>query len=266
MTFAKSHLAILPLMISLAACRDLGANKVATDAGSMGQPTPSSVYPQPANPNCTIQLQSMTNPIRMIFVVDTSGSNHSNSGGFVGYVGTDDNKIIRGNSIGKFFDAHKNNGSYAWSLITFGETTAKTLLPLSDLAADMLAAINQFMAITDTGNTPYMAALDATQAVISSDSNSATANTKYVVVFISDGLPNPSVTVATLQSKIAAISGLHNSTTFNAVYYGASSTASSDLMQQMANSGGGKFTDLSGNSSGAFDVASVIAIPGTACQ
>src|SRR5690606_14193417 len=109
--------------------------------------------------------------------------------------------------------------NFAWSFITFAGTQAKSLLKLGNSQA-MSSTIDDFFNITDNGNTPYLPALNETSAIINGDT-SRTADTKYVVVFFSDGMPNPTVAVQTLTQNVTNIINLvPGRVSFNTVYYG----------------------------------------------
>jgi Mg-chelatase subunit ChlD len=213
---------------------------------------------------CDLRLQQTTIPIKLLFVVDTSGSNAS----ITGYTGTDNNKVVRGGSIQEFFNTYRNKSNFSWALNIFSGTTSSALIgytssqpAFTNAPSTMQTAVNNFYAVTDQGETPYMAALNLAQTALASDS-ARTAQTKWVVVFISDGLPNPDVSQSTLNAKVASIVGtIPGQVTLNTVYYGPADANAASRLQSMAAAGGGKF--LNTNSSGrSFPIEDVITIPG----
>jgi hypothetical protein len=215
---------------------------------------------------CTGSLQQTTIPIKLLFVMDTSGSNASNAS--IGYTGTDNNKVVRGQSLQTFFNTYKNKTNFSWAINVFAGNSSSTLIgsasnqpAFTTNPAVMQSAINNFMGITDGGETPYMAALNLAKTALNND-NVRTAQTKWAVVFISDGRPNPDVDQNTLNAKVAEIIGvIPGQATFNTVYYGTPDATAVSRLQGMATAGGGKF--LNTNNSGAtFPIEDVITVPG----
>jgi hypothetical protein len=111
----------------------------------------------------------------MLFVVDMSGSNVNDS---ANPGGSDPHKTVRGGSIQEFFNLYKAKNNFSWSFNTFAESNSRALIgasatqPAFSDASAMQGAINQFMGITDMGNTPYVAALDLAYKAINTDNNS----------------------------------------------------------------------------------------------
>lgn len=214
---------------------------------------------------CSDQLKDLTLPIKLLFVVDTSGSN-------AGVDGTDNNKVVRGQSIQEFFDLYKGKINFNWAFNVFSGTTSNALIGAASSqpaftaqATVMQNAITNFRGIVDGGTTPYIAALDLAYTAIANDTN-RTAQTKWVVVFISDGLPNPDVPVSTLTAKVSTIVNLiPGQVTFNTVYYGPTDATAAGRLQAMASTGAGKFLNTN-NSGRSFPIQDVVSVPGTACK
>lgn len=213
--------------------------------------------------DCENDLQQLTIPIKLLFIVDTSGSNASDPG-------TDVNKVVRGQSIQEFFNLYKNKTNFSWAMNIFSGSTSSPLISgFTTNSSTMQQAINNFFNVTDTGQTPYMAALNLGQQFLTNDSN-RTAQTKWVVVFLSDGMPNPAVDQSTLNSKVAQIVGqIPGQVSFNTVYYGPNSTtegiAAASRLQSMAAAGGGKFLNTN-QAQRTFPITDVITVPGTSCR
>jgi len=208
---------------------------------------------------CEDQLQQLTIPVKMLFIVDTSGSNASDPG-------TDRNKVVRGQSIQEFFDLYKNKSNFQWDMTIFSGTTSSPLISgFTANAATMQQAINNFFGVTDAGQTPYMAALNLGQDILTNDTN-RTAQTKWIVVFMSDGMPNPSVDQTTLNNKVAQITGvIPGQVSFNTVYYGPSDATAAARLQSMATAGGGKFLNTN-QAQRTFPIADVVTVPGQPCR
>lgn len=229
------------------------------------------VVTQTGGPNCRNQLRTTTLPIKPVFVVDVSGSNKIKDG-TNNTPGSDPDRIVRGDSIERFYNTYKAKPNFAWSFTTFAQSSANVILRMGD-AASMANAIATFRAMPDAGNTPYIAALDAAKNNISSDTGRA-ANTKYIVLFMSDGLPNPSVNQATLDAKVLEVLNVlpAGSISFNAVYYGAVDATASGRMRDMvmnvpAPHTRGNFLDTNANPTGQdFLITDLVVIPGVVCN
>ncbi len=233
-------------------------------------PTPPGTTPTPTAPTCRTVLHTTTVPIKLMFIVDTSGSNQWNDNGGVG---SDPNKTYRGGSITQFFADYSRYSNFNWGFATFSGTTAQALIGLSSTqpmfspsAYDMQNAINNFYSIADGYNTPYQAAIQMAKYAIQNDPG-RTAQTKYIVVFLSDGLPVPPVSDATLADDVRSVTGLvPGQVSFNTIYYGTSNAQASGRLSMMASVGGGRFLDTNTNPSGRdFPIDHTITIPGIEC-
>lgn len=243
-----------------------------TDPGT-GTPPPLNLGPnddeapgvitQTGGPNCRNQLHNLTTPIKPVFIVDTSGSNKLNN---YGQAGSDPNRIVRGDSIERFYNTYKMKSNFGWSFTTFASTTANVLLTMGN-ATQMSNAIASFRAMLDSGETPYVAALNAAKANIQADSGRA-AGTKYMVIFLSDGLPNPLVSDSTLTSKVSEILAvLPGAISFNSIYYGVVDPTASGRLKLMAQTGGGNFLDTNANPTGKdFLITDFVVVPGVNCN
>ncbi len=221
------------------------------------------VITQTGGPNCRNQLHSITTPIKPVFIVDVSGSNKQNDNG---QPGSDPNRVVRGDSIERFYNTFKAKSNFGWSFSTFAASNATVLLAMGN-AAQMGNAIQTFRNMGDAGETPYIAALNAAKANIAGDTNRA-AGTKYMVIFLSDGLPNPVVSDANLQSKVMeVVNTVAGAVSFNTVYYGNVNQTASDRLKMMAQTGGGNFLDTNANPTGKdFLITDLVIIPGVVCN
>lgn len=213
-------------------------------------------------PSCREELRTLTVPVKTIFVVDGSGSNLVDGD----LPGTDPDKAVRGGSMQRFLNSHKDRNNFAWSLIRFAGTSA-TALATNVSASPMQSALDSFMAINDAGHTPYVPALDSAATAIQKDS-SRTAQTKYIVVFLSDGMPNPSISNSELTTKVkTVINAAPGQVNLSAVYYGHNNSSASDRLKMMAQVGGGNFLDTNANPTGtAFLISDLVTIPGIVCN
>jgi hypothetical protein len=220
------------------------------------------VITQTGGPNCRNQLNTLTTPIKPVFIVDVSGSNFTNGA----TPGSDPKRIVRGDSIERFFNTFKAKPNFGWSFSTFAGSIANVLLQMGN-ATSMSNAIATFRAMSDAGNTPYIAAMDAAKSNIMSDA-ARTADTRYMVVFLSDGLPNPAVSDATLSAKVQEVIGVvPGKVSFNTIYYGNQDQVASDRLKMMAQVGGGNFLDTNANPTGSnFLITDFVVIPSVVCN
>lgn len=217
---------------------------------------------------CSDQLRDQVVPVKIVLVVDTSGSNAGGSSS----AGTDPNKSMRGQALQSFFERYRTAGNFSWSFLIFSDDQAYSLIGgsyltpgFSNRPQDMSNAIQSFYGVDDYGNTPFRAALSMSRQAIQGDW-SRTADTKYVVVFISDGVPDPAVSNQTLQSDVSSILGqAPGQVTLNTIYYGPYSQSASNRLLLMANSGNGRFLDANQSSGQTIDIESVVQVPGVVC-
>lgn len=219
---------------------------------------------------CQTVLQNLTVPVKVLFVVDTSGSNAASAG----YPGSDANKLMRGGSIQQFFTTYGQKTNFNWGFIVFQGATASALIGYSSLQPAFTAlpnvmqtAINNFYGIADYDKTPYESALQLTYTTIANDTGRA-SNTKYIVVFLSDGIPDPAVADLTLSSEIQSILNLSpGQISFNTIYYGLADVDASNRLRMMASAGQGQFLDTNANPTGkSFAIQDVINVPGVVCN
>lgn len=220
------------------------------------------VITQTGGPNCRNQLNTLTTPIKPVFIVDVSGSNFSNGS----QPGSDPKRIIRGDSIERFYNTYKTKPNFSWSFSTFAGSMANVLLQMGN-SMSMGNAITTFRAMNDAGETPYIAALNAARDNINADF-ARTADTRYMVVFLSDGMPNPAVADATLSAKVQEVVGtVAGRVSFNSIYYGSSDQTAANRLKMMAQVGGGNFLDTNVNPTGSnFLITDFVIVPGVVCN
>lgn len=202
-------------------------------------------------PNCRKVLESITTPVKMIFAIDVSGSNDQ----------TDPDKSLRGGSISRFFNTYKSKPNFDWTVVSFSGESA-TLRVGSGGTGEMKDVMDWFMAYDDKGGTPYVPALEKVHDFIKNDS-SKTSDTKYLVLFLSDGKPDPEVADDVLQDSINSIVSISpGNISFNTVYYGPHNQEHHDRLLMMAEHGGGNFLDTNVNTTGGnFNISDLVVVP-----
>lgn len=229
-------------------------------------------------PTCTTTLETTTIPTKMLFIVDTSGSNQSSSNCTRTETScTDRNKVMRAGSIQTFFNRYGSITHFNWGFLTFQGTSATALInngnvnsPKFSNAAAMQSAINYFKNnIRDTDSTPYGAALNMANLAITTDPDRNSASQpQYIVVFMSDGMPTDVTSTTSLNNRVRDLVGLlPGRISFNTIYYGGNNQQAADLMQGMANTGSGKFLNTNTNPTGLdFEIRNVINVPVEHCE
>lgn len=220
---------------------------------------------------CSDVLQTATVPVRVVLSVDISGSNENHiDQNDIARPGNDIGKTRRGGAIQAFFNKYGARSNFAWSFLTFNFDSSKSLIGpelsprFSTSRAEMATAINIFYGLKDDNGTPYQAALDRIYQTIANDSG-YTADAKYVVVFISDGIPDPAISSTALTNMITQIRGLApGQVSFNTIYYGTSNFDATSRLSLMASVGGGAFLDASNGQ--VPDIADTVQIAGNNCQ
>lgn len=236
------------------------------------------------NPNtCNEEeLQTITTPIRLLMIVDMSGSNAPDP--MSNLPGTDPGKTMRLGSIQQFYADYGAKTNFDWGLIGFQNTSAFAFInsgsqaspAFSNSSSVVTAAINEFGAKQDKEATPYEKAITMARSLISGDT-AASNDTKYIVVFLSDGMPTDyekdrfNVLTANgrnnLLSDITSLVNLKpNRVSFSTVYYGENNVNAASIMQDMASTGGGQFLDVNANPAVKdFLINSVVTVPGGHC-
>lgn len=218
-------------------------------------------------PNCRQQLNSATLPLNILFIVDESGSNIKDA---KGYLATDPSKSIRGGSIQSFFNSFSGKSNFKWAFEVFSQDSSLQLVDgVFGSASKMKLAIEEFAKRADDGNTPYSVALsDAASFLRSQVQMESDKNSKYIVVFLSDGMPNPAIADSRISNLVYEIVNIApGRVSFNTVYYGHSSQDSHDRLKMMATSGGGNFLDTNANSTGGqFQISDLVILPGVTCS
>lgn len=205
---------------------------------------------------CTEEPASVSLFAKILFVVDTSGSNVSGNGG----AGTDPGKALRYGSMLEFVQrmSASESGRYiSWGLITFNNGNAISYVGdenryFSNDISEMEIALENFRNAGDSGSTPYVAALEKTHIAISTDlANEEDLIPNYNVIFISDGFPmpvdqNPDSTIYALSEQISNLvqGNVHLST----VYYGPEDAGAIARLQEMARLGSGEFQQVTADS------------------
>lgn len=189
---------------------------------------------------------------KIMFVMDKSGSNQT----------TDPGAALRAGGVEKFYDKYMNDPFIKWGMIRFGiETEFMITEPyFTQDETSVRNAISELRS-TDTGGTPYSDALAKTELAIRDDMEKfPEEDAYYMVFFISDGRPEPYITVDQAKMLVKGLVEIKPGKIFlSSAYYGTNGTAAQEYLREMAAAGGGKYADL--NQTGELDFEALIVKP-----
>lgn len=239
--------------------------------------------PPGSGPSCSTVLQSTTENLRIMFMVDNSGSTAI----------TDPNQHYRVQTVQTFLTKYSSKTNFTYFFGWFAGTQAYLWDdPAATWDANTAAAFGNATALNDAltayqqispgGSTPYNAAFTAIQDSIQAD-ESAGNKWDYVVVFMSDGMPTDLGYTSSSSSDITALdneliglvknlmttaaSNGSSLLTFSTVYFGPEGNADPGAimhLQDMAKTGNGQFVDTNVNSN--LQIDDLITVPGTVCH
>jgi Mg-chelatase subunit ChlD len=210
-------------------------------------------------------------PVKVLFLIDTSGSNSSLTSPTK--IGTDDGKVWRLDVVNNFIDLYGSKSNFYFGLVTFQGKSATPKILIGNQAAltNNLSAvkdgIERFSATRDADATPYKAALAAAKEIIAADIKKASSETAYAVVMISDGAPSDydhayEVTPDVQDVLSVAPKQISVNTVF---YYKLQKLADqTSYLQAIAKAGNGSF--VTANSNQSLKIDDVIKVPQTVCK
>ena len=233
------------------------------------------------NPTCTeTTVGSITRMTKIIFLVDTSGSNAirtRNDGtseclqGDADFAScalpTDPTKSFRGGAIQNFLNTYSNKTNFQWGLISFHDASATALLNnfgdkqspfFTNNSSYMQMAINDFYNETDYYATPYQAALELAKKGIQNDRDLNSADQpQYFIVLLTDGFPtdynalNGQLDMGAIESDITALKNVApGRVSLSTIYYGHNNANALSLLNWMSQLGNGQFANVNNTSSG----------------
>ncbi|MBS1959452.1 MAG: VWA domain-containing protein [Bdellovibrionales bacterium] len=273
--------ALLTVVVPLAlfsSCKQEYSLVQGTTAQNGGNPPVGPGNPTP-NPTCTETIDTTTANLRIMFMVDNSGSTFPSGND----PGTDPNFHYRAQTIKDFLTQYGTKTNFTYSFGYFSGTSAKVYDMNSNSfkaagsitannffgnSTQLNTALTNYQNITPSGNTPYGAAFNATKTEVIADEGAHGATYQYIMIFMSDGKPTDANSniqswsqISNLVPDLLAAAGSSNSLAVGTVYFGPAndSTAISNL-SQMATQGGGQFVNT--NTTTNFTINDVISIPG----
>lgn len=189
---------------------------------------------------------------KIMFVMDKSGSNN----------GTDSGAVLRGSGVENFYNDHLNDEYIKWGMIRFGIITDYMIADpyFTQDEGSVRNAIAELRS-SDSGGTPYSDALAKTELAIRDDIEAfPEEDAYYMVFFISDGQPEPYISVEQASALVKSIINVKPGKIFlSSAYYGTNGPAAQEYLREMALAGGGKYADL--NLTGELDFEALIVKP-----
>ncbi|MCB0349050.1 MAG: VWA domain-containing protein, partial [Bdellovibrionales bacterium] len=189
---------------------------------------------------------------KIMFVMDKSGSNSS----------TDPGAVLRAGGVENFYNDHLNDEYIKWGMIQFGQVTDFVITdPYFTQDETAVRSAISVLRSSDGGSTPYSDALAKTELAIRDDIDTfPEEDAYYMVFFISDGRPEPYISVDQAKTLVQSIVNIKPGKIFlSSAYYGTNGTSAQEYLREMAIAGGGKYADL--NLTGELDFEALIVRP-----
>ncbi len=252
-------------------------------------------------PTCTVTYTEITTPVKVLFLIDKTGSNADDSNTPAPNDGTDSTKAWRLSAINDLRN-HLSLDIFSFNMTLFrgnhtnindghryggagGEVTKSLINGFSNDPSVIDAAVNEFAADPDKGKTPYQAALAKARDIIAEDIQYDTVS-QYSVVMVTDGFPDPNLVTrpggnpnngadADIDASIDMARGFVSEivdinparVNVNTVYYygqGRRHSYAANILTGMADEGKGAFIEASSNNT-TIDFKNVIRVPLNSC-
>lgn len=252
-------------------------------------------------PECTASYDEVATPVKVLFLVDKTGSNLDNANTSLLNDGTDPDKSWRVGSINNL----KSNLSlnlFSFNITLFrgshtntmdanryggagGDVTKSLINGFTNNVKTIDAAMSELKSDPDKGKTPYQAALAKARDIIKNDIKNDSVS-KYSVIMVTDGYPDPNIVTKTNCGARACSSdngadadipaSIEKARQFseeimnidpkrvnvNTVYYyraGQRSSTPVNILSNIANAGKGAFIEAASNQ--VIDFKNVVLVP-----
>ncbi len=253
-------------------------------------PNPSpAASPSPSPSPCKTVLENYDKNLRIIFMVDDSGSTFDSVRNGVTTKGTDPQFVYRKDSIQNFLNTYGAKTNFTYTFARFSDSAdvylqSSNTFSKADVcntakfgtASDATNALTLYAGAKSTNNphgggTNYTSAFNCVNSIITNDVPPAGIETDYAVLFMSDGQPNPTLLSDFMQTVIDPIAGFKLPTSINTIYFGptvaqdATAQNAINVLTSISNEGKGQFLDTNNMSTGTIDIQSVIQVPKIVC-
>ena len=229
-------------------CSDVRLMKLATPSSSNAVSKGSFCIGEP------LEVKPVT---KVLFIVDKSYSNQLvilPDGGTL--PGTDVGGVLRGGNIDRLVQSHADESWFRYGLVAFLDYEAISYVKdpqtgqngFSPEPQDMYNATQRLRNDPDSGETPFIEALQKGLEVIRNDQNAhRDERSNYVVLFLSDGIPTVGQSDEVIYDLVRQYKAVGGNVVFNSSFYGFYgdyTQEAKDRLAQMAKVGGGKFLDF----------------------
>ncbi len=219
---------------------------------------------------CKAAIVKAANNVKVLFVVDGSGSNF----GANGSQPSDPSKEWRTNTLRQFITENVNKPNFFYGLTLFQGVTSVAKIKVNGVPgfsndrAVVSEGFRSFLRTRDGGNTPYKAALKMAKEIIAADlEQHLNDNTTYAVVMVSDGHATDYKKAHDVIPDAASIKDLApERITLNSVYYSARKVDASapQYLKSIANIGEGAF--IVANTKQSLKLADVVHFSALSCR
>lgn len=163
-------------------------------------------------PACTITYDEVVTPVKVLFLVDKTGSNKDDANTSALNDGTDPNKSWRINSLNNLRSGLSTN-LFAFNITLFrgnhnnindgnryggagGEVTKSLMNGFTNNQSTFNSAMDFLSTDPDKGKTPYQAAMAKAKSIIAADMVNDNVSL-YSVIMVTDGHPDPNLATKT---------------------------------------------------------------------
>ena len=247
-----------------------GSSNSPSPGGSNGSSNPGGTSSGGNPSQCTPQ---MAQNLRILFVVDASGSTQTDDRG----------AKVRTSAVLNFINNNLSNSNLAYSFTYFavdnssydfssGRFSNSVNQPFGG-ANQAISAVNLFQNIylsVPSNGTDYQEALSAVGALVSADNSANPGKYGYAVIFMSDGEPNrgpdTSSTIDPLVTNLINIVGASRMTLSSVYFSNAPDTNDEGIIDNMAIAGNGQY--VNGNSANlnlAMMIQGILSVPSSSC-
>ena len=223
---------------------------------------------------CTISEMESTESVKVLFLIDNSGSNVEHTVNRMPTPGTDPEKKWRTSAMRSLINTYSNKENFHYGFISFKGDRSESLIYENDQPSfsnniDIIeSALYDFSNIKDEGSTPYRSALLLAKEMILQDmeKNDENARNLYTLVFVSDGQPSDYKYVSELSSDAQKIMNLaQDRININSIYYYSSGKATSTTyLEELARVGQGSI--IKANTSDQIIITDRLSLPTEVCK
>ncbi|MCC7404149.1 MAG: VWA domain-containing protein [Bdellovibrionales bacterium] len=245
---------VLPTFILLMA---VAVATACSDVRLKGPPGPGPANAQGKGLFCVNPPVEVNRFTKILFIVDKSYSNtevYLPDGGTL--PGTDPGGGKRAGAIERFINLNASKKHFRYGLVGFQEAYGQSYVndPVTKRAGysgdipSVLDSVKRMQNTDDSGETPYIEALEEGIKVVKNDIDShPDEESDYFVLFLSDGIPTVGQEDSTIFGLINQLKSLSPTLVVSTAFYGDYGKYTQDAknrLKEMARLGGGKFLDF----------------------